>query len=37
MVILLKNANKAVNEFINKCFDENVTKIIVITGKGFKI
>ena len=30
----LDEANKTINEFINKSFEENVTKIIVITGKG---
>ena len=29
-------ANKAVEQFIQNCFDENVTKIIVITGKGLR-
>ena len=32
----IEEANKAVEEFIQKCFDENVTKIIVITGKGLR-
>ena len=32
----IEEANKAVEQFINKCFDENVTKIIVITGKGLR-
>ena len=30
----IEEANKAVEQFIQKCFDESVTKIIVITGKG---
>ena len=30
----IEEANKAIEQFIQKCFDENVTKIIVITGKG---
>ena len=30
----LENANLIIDEFINKCFKENVTRIIVITGKG---
>ena len=30
----LDEANKTINEFINKSFEENVNKIIVITGKG---
>ena len=32
----LEEANKAVDEFIIKCFNENVTKIILITGKGLR-
>ena len=32
----IEEANKAVEQFIKKCFDENVTKIIVITGKGLR-
>ena len=32
----IEEANKAVEQFILKCFDENVTKIIVITGKGLR-
>ena len=32
----IEEANKAVERFIQKCFDENVTKIIVITGKGLR-
>ena len=32
----LDEANKAVENFIHKCFNENVTKIIVITGKGLR-
>ena len=30
----LDGANKAIEEFINKAFLENVNKIIVVTGKG---
>tara|TARA_A100001011_G_C14301137_1_gene840841 strand:+ start:2465 stop:2890 length:426 start_codon:yes stop_codon:yes gene_type:complete len=30
----LENANKTIEEFINKCFLKNIEKIIVITGKG---
>ena len=30
----LINANTAVEEFVSKCFDEKVNKIIIITGKG---
>jgi DNA-nicking Smr family endonuclease len=32
----IEEANKAIEEFIQKSFDENVTKIIVITGKGLR-
>ena len=32
----IEEANKVVEQFIQKCFDENVTKIIVITGKGLR-
>ena len=32
----LENANKIIDDFINKCFQENVIKIIVITGKGLR-
>ena len=32
----LEEANKTVTQFIHKCFDTNVTKIIVITGKGLR-
>ena len=32
----IEEANKAREQFIQKCFDENVTKIIVITGKGLR-
>jgi len=32
----IEEANKATEKFIQKCFDENVTKIIVITGKGLR-
>jgi len=32
----IEEANKAIEQFIKKCFDENVTKIIVITGKGLR-
>ncbi len=30
----LEEANKTIEDFINKCFSQNVKKIIVITGKG---
>ena len=30
----LEQANKAIEDFINKAFLENVNKIIVVTGKG---
>tara|TARA_B100000767_G_C19574227_1_gene454537 strand:+ start:273 stop:704 length:432 start_codon:yes stop_codon:yes gene_type:complete len=32
----LEEANNSVDVFIKKCFDNNVTKIIVITGKGLR-
>ena len=32
----IEEANKIVEHFIQKCFDEDVTKIIVITGKGLR-
>jgi DNA-nicking Smr family endonuclease len=32
----IEEANKAIEQFIQKCFDENATKIIVITGKGLR-
>ena len=32
----IEEANKAVEQFIQISFDENVTKIIVITGKGLR-
>ena len=32
----IEEANKAVEQYIQKCFNENVTKIIVITGKGLR-
>jgi len=32
----IEEANKTVEQFIKKCFDENVTKLIVITGKGLR-
>ena len=32
----IEEANKAIEKFIQKSFDENVTKIIVITGKGLR-
>jgi DNA-nicking Smr family endonuclease len=32
----IEEANKAIEEFIQKCFEESVTKIIVITGKGLR-
>ena len=32
----IEEANKAVEQFIQKCFDEDVTKIIVFTGKGLR-
>jgi DNA-nicking Smr family endonuclease len=32
----LKEANNSVTQLIQKCFNEDVTKIIVITGKGLR-
>ena len=32
----LENANKAIDEFVSKCFREKVSRIIVITGKGLR-
>ena len=32
----IEEANKAVERFIKNCLDENVTKAIVITGKGLR-
>ena len=32
----LEEANKVVEKFIQKCLNESVTKIIVITGKGLR-
>ncbi len=32
----LENANSVIEEYITKCFENNVGKIIVITGKGLR-
>ena len=32
----LENANNVIEEFITKCFENNVSKIVVITGKGLR-
>ncbi|MDC1250878.1 Smr/MutS family protein [Pelagibacteraceae bacterium] len=32
----IEESNVAVEQFIQRCFDEDVTKIIVITGKGLR-
>ena len=32
----LENANKVINDFIDKCFHNNVNRIIVVTGKGLR-
>ena len=32
----LENANKTIDEFINRCFEAKVNKITVITGKGLR-
>ena len=32
----LENANRTIDEFINRCFKTNVSKTTVITGKGLR-
>ena len=32
----LENANRTIDEFINRCFKTNINKITVITGKGLR-
>ena len=32
----IEESNKAIEQFIQKSFEENVTKIIVVTGKGLR-
>ena len=32
----IEEANKTLEQFIEKCFDESVTRIVVITGKGLR-
>ena len=32
----LENANKVINDFINKCFHNNINRIVVVTGKGLR-
>jgi DNA-nicking Smr family endonuclease len=32
----LEKANKTIDDFIKRCFQENATRIIVITGKGLR-
>ena len=32
----LEKANQIIDQFINECFKENITRIIVITGKGLR-
>ncbi len=32
----LEEANKKIDKFINHCFQENINRIIVITGKGLR-
>ena len=32
----IDEANKALEQLVQKCFDENVTKVIIITGKGLR-
>ena len=33
---IIEEANKTLEQFIEKCFDESVTRIVVITGKGLR-
>ena len=32
----LENANKVIEEFIKECFEKDVNKIVIITGKGLR-
>ena len=32
----LEKANNVINDFINKCFHNNINRIIVVTGKGLR-
>ena len=32
----IDSANKTIEQFVKDCFDENITKILVITGKGLR-
>ena len=32
----IEEANRVIQQFIQKCFDQNISKIIVITGKGLR-
>ena len=32
----LENANQIIDEFINECYQKNIYRIIVITGKGLR-
>ena len=32
----LENANKTINEYIKRCFYENIKRLVVITGKGLR-
>ena len=32
----LENANQTIDQFIRNCFNENIDRIIVITGKGLR-
>ena len=32
----IEEANTVIDQFIKKCFDESITKIVVITGKGLR-
>ena len=30
----LESANKSIHDFINKCYEDNINKLTVVTGKG---
>ena len=32
----LENANETINEYIKRCFYENIKRLVVITGKGLR-
>ena len=33
-MVILYEANKTIENFINKAFSENINKLIIVTGKG---